>query len=69
MENLQCIRFLADAKKAKPGAKGNLIISAYMERVAKDKDGKPRGPKRRLPMGILPAVPFEVVAKAKADSP
>jgi hypothetical protein len=34
----------------------------------KSKDGKPTGRKRRIPLGALPAIPFEVVAVA-AENP
>ena len=50
-----------NGEKIKPGLKGNLIVNAFVERVPRTKDGKPRGPRRRIPMGTLPAIPFEVV--------
>jgi len=56
----------ADAKKAKVGLKGNLIVNAFMNRTFKKKDGKPGG-KRRIPMGTLPAIPFEIVAPSAAN--
>ena len=43
----------ADATKVKAGLKGNLIVDAYMERAA--------NPGRRVPLGTLPAIPFEIV--------
>ena len=49
-----------DAKKAKPGLKGNLIVNASTERSWKAKDGKSR--KRRVSLGAMPAIPFEIVA-------
>jgi hypothetical protein len=46
------------------GLKGNLIVSAYREYIPRGKDGKPGGrKKRRSPMGVLPAIPFEIVKK------
>jgi len=48
----------AAADKIKPGAKGNLIIDAYVERPAPNQGANAR---RRQPMGTLPAIPFEVV--------
>jgi len=48
-----------DPAKAKPGAKGNLIVSAFIMRTPKSKDGKKRPP-RRTSMGVLPAIPFEI---------
>jgi len=51
-----------DGAKTKPGAKGNLIAQISMEFTPKPKDGKKR-PKRVMPVGFLPAIPYEVVAK------
>jgi hypothetical protein len=49
----------ADASKAKSGVRGNLIVSAFTMRSPKSKDGKKRPP-RRMSMGVLPAIPFEI---------
>jgi len=49
-----------DADKVKPGAKGNLMVNVFTMRSWKGKDGKKR-PARRIPMGVLPAIPFEIV--------
>jgi len=49
----------ADPAKAKPGTKGNLIVSASSFRSYKSRDGKKRPP-RRIGMGVLPAIPFEI---------
>jgi hypothetical protein len=51
----------ADAAKAKPGLKGNLIFNAFTERAQIGKDGKPKATTYRSPLGMLPAIPFEVV--------
>jgi len=51
---------------AKPGLKGNLIFSAFLETPMKDKDGKTQAGTRRTPLGILPALPFEVVLPSAA---
>lgn len=48
----------ADAK-VKPGLKGNLILEAYVERQVNAKQVQ----RRKQPLGTLPAVPFEVVAR------
>jgi hypothetical protein len=49
-----------DAAKAKPGVLGNLIITMVGERAPAAND-KPAAPRRqRLPMGTLPALPFEI---------
>ena len=45
--------------KVKPGLKGNLILEAYVERQVNAKQTQ----KRKQPLGTLPALPFEVVAK------
>ncbi|MCL5743279.1 MAG: peptidase, partial [Acidobacteria bacterium] len=49
----------ADSAKAKAGLKGNLIVDAFTERAAKEKE-KPV--MRTVPLGTLPAIPFEIVA-------
>ncbi|MFH1267253.1 MAG: hypothetical protein ABIK89_16110, partial [Planctomycetota bacterium] len=50
-----------DAAKAKPGLKGNLIVNAFAVPSKKTaKKQQPRG--RPTPLGMLPAIPFEVVA-------
>jgi len=48
------------AGKAKPGLSGNLIFTAFGERA---QPNAPQAPKRRFPLGALPAVPFTVTAK------
>ncbi|MBN1908271.1 MAG: PPC domain-containing protein [Pirellulales bacterium] len=53
--------FTTDAKKAAPGVAGNLIFNAFLERTVKDKNK--RETKRRVPLGPLPAVPFEIADK------
>ncbi|MGA2033159.1 MAG: hypothetical protein ABSG68_12945 [Thermoguttaceae bacterium] len=52
----------ADAAKVKKGTRGNLIIDALVERVGEAKNGKPAN-RRRVPLGSLPAVPFEIAGK------
>ncbi len=49
----------ADATKAKPGLKGNLIVEAFAEGAVNSS--------RRLPLGTLPAIPFEIAAKPGTD--
>ncbi|MBN2024665.1 MAG: PPC domain-containing protein [Pirellulales bacterium] len=51
----------ADAKKVSPGLAGNLIIEAVLERAAPAPSGKPRA--QRTPLGVLPAIAFEVSRK------
>lgn len=50
----------ADAKKIKPGMKGNLIVEGYLERSFSRPGGQ--GNIARIPLGTLPAIPFEVVS-------
>ncbi|MGA2496586.1 MAG: PPC domain-containing protein [Tepidisphaeraceae bacterium] len=60
------IVFQCDAAKAKPGLKGNLIVEAVVA-VTSDAGtdgGKPT--KRRTTLGLLPAIPFEIVAPTVA---
>jgi hypothetical protein len=49
----------ADAQKAKPGLKGNLIASAFSNNTWKTKGGKSQT--FRWMLGTLPAIPFEIV--------
>jgi hypothetical protein len=51
----------ADAAKAKPGLKGNLIVNAFVDRVPPADKGKPAAQKQRVLLRSLPAVPFEIV--------
>ena len=53
----------ADAAKVKPGWKGNAIIEASVVREAQAPNAKGKQVKRRVSLGVLPAVPLEVVAK------
>ena len=49
------------ADKAKPGLKGNLILDAFREPAPNPAAKKPA---QRQPLGILPAIPFEIVEAA-----
>ncbi len=51
----------AEPGKVKPGLKGNLIVEAFTEGVANPKGNQQKAAVRRVPLGTLPAVPFEVV--------
>ncbi len=51
--------FRSDAAEAKPGLRGNLIANAFRKRTETNKEGKTR--EYRSFMGVLPAIPFEVV--------
>jgi hypothetical protein len=52
-----------DPAAVKPGLKGNLIVTAFMERMSEAGGDKARVNRRRAPVGTLPAIPFEVVAR------
>jgi hypothetical protein len=54
----------ADADKVQPGLKGNLIVEAFVEMGGRFNAGAPQGNKRRVPVGVLPAIPFEVVGSS-----
>ncbi len=54
----------ADASAAKPGLRGNLIVTVSGERVP-PQQGNQAAPaaaaaRRRVPLGVLPAIPFEI---------
>lgn len=55
----------AQAAKAKLGLRGNLLFNAYTERPAPGaKTGADARPQRQL-LGVVPAVPFEIVATSE----
>ena len=56
------IVFGADASKAAPGLRGNLIVTVFARRAAKAGAAPPKGNQRAAPLTVLPAIPFEVVA-------
>jgi hypothetical protein len=53
---LQC-----DAAKAKPGLRGNLIVDVFAERSVTPPNQNAGPIKRRIELGTLPAIPFEIV--------
>ena len=53
----------AEFENPRSGMKGNLILNAFLETTAETKEGKPTT--QRSYLGMLPAVPFEVVAIPK----
>ena len=57
------VRVRCEAGKAEPGRKGNLIVEAASETTTGDGVNGPVQ-KRRSPLGLLPAIPFEIVAPA-----
>ena len=53
----------SDAARIKPGATGNLIVNIMAKRQrAAPAGGKAQGNQRRVALGTLPAIPFEIVA-------
>ena len=54
------ITLKCDATKLKP-AKGNLIFNVFVERDP-PAGSAPGAPKRRVPLGAMPAIPFEIEA-------
>jgi len=51
----------SDAAKTKPGLRGNLIVDVFGERTPPAIEGKPKPNRQRIPLGTLPAIPFEIV--------
>ncbi len=56
------IVFKCDASKIKAGLKGNLIVSAFAVKSEEDSKSTPRRRSRPTPLGMLPAIPFEIIA-------
>ncbi|MFZ1932417.1 MAG: PPC domain-containing protein [Thermoguttaceae bacterium] len=54
-----------DPEKVKPGQRGNLIVDASVERMVNPKNAKAKAQKRTIPLGSLPAIPFEIVARQR----
>jgi hypothetical protein len=52
----------SDAAKVKPGLEGNLIANAFIEREPPAGPAKTPANRRRIPLGTLPAMPFEIVS-------
>jgi hypothetical protein len=53
----------SDAAKIKPGVTGNLIFNIIADRKQPAAvPGKSRGNQQRIALGVLPAIPFEIVA-------
>jgi hypothetical protein len=56
------IELCSDAAKAKPGLNGNLIVDIFQgQALAAATKNKKQGNQRRVAVGTLPAIPFEVV--------
>jgi hypothetical protein len=50
-----------DAGKVKPGLQGNLIVKVSGERRQSPEEQPAPADKRRIPLGALPAIPFEII--------
>lgn len=53
----------ADGKAVKTGLKDNLIVEVFTEKDKIGKDGTKTGEKQRVPLGMLPAIPYEIVKR------
>jgi hypothetical protein len=53
----------ADAAKLKPGFRSTLVLRAFAERSPQSAREEPSATPRRVPLGALPAIPFEVVER------
>jgi hypothetical protein len=60
--NITTLVVQADGEKIKPGVRGNLVIRAFAERGPQSAGNATAQNKRRIPLGALPAVPFEITA-------
>jgi hypothetical protein len=56
------IQLESDSNAIEPGLKGNLIVQVFVERPIGG-EGPRRKEIRRVPLGTLPAIPFEIVRK------
>ena len=54
-------RLKADKDAGPDGFTGNLIVEAFREYAPKQKDGQPSSQKRRVSMGVFPAIPIEIL--------
>ncbi len=55
------IRVKADGDALKPGYSDNLIVQAFVTPPEQSKGSKPARRQQRVPLGALPAIPFEIV--------
>ncbi|MHC4062977.1 MAG: hypothetical protein ACYSUI_00530 [Planctomycetota bacterium] len=53
----------ADGDAAKAGFEDNLIVEAFTEFAGRKQRGKALGQKRLVSLGVLPAIPFEIVQR------
>jgi hypothetical protein len=62
------LRLRADAKLVKAESKGNLLINVFFDRTVQGKGANRGGQGQRVPLGVLPAIPFEIIASNPAAS-
>jgi hypothetical protein len=53
----------ADKDVMQSGFADNLIVEAFREFTPKQQEGKPAPQKRRISMGVFPAIPIEIVQR------
>lgn len=64
------LAFRAEAAVAKPGVAGNLIVNAYAVKTKENTGkGKEQRKKRRILLGVLPAIAFEVIPEQPGEQP
>jgi hypothetical protein len=51
----------SDAAKVKPGLKGNLIVNVFAASRAAPEKQRAQGNRPRMPLTVLPAIPFEII--------
>ena len=56
-------RLKVDEDAFQSGFADNLIVEAFREITAKQQENKPAPQKRRYSMGVLPAIPIEIVQR------
>ncbi len=56
-----------EADTVKPGVRGNLIVNAFTERTPRAKNPTAKVKKRRVLLGTLPAIPFEIVGQKRSE--
>jgi hypothetical protein len=54
-----------DRDAPKPDATGNLILEAFLETAPTEADGKKTAAKRRVSLGLFPAIPYRIVGGRK----
>jgi hypothetical protein len=57
-----------DAEKVKPGLQGNLIVSAFARAPRERGKKSAQTTSRRTPLGILPAIAFEIVEPSTSET-